>query len=502
MAGTFRFGVAGIVQESNTFAPFLSTLDDFSVEVGEDLAASSRGTNTEVGGFVEELDALRVEIVPLLSAWAVSAGPIDDAAFETLAGLLVGQIQKTHFDGLLLALHGSWLSASYPSADAEMVKRVRSVIGPEIPIVITLDFHANVNPPLLNHIQGVVGYRTYPHIDMAETGRKAARLLYEVLIRRLHPRLYWLPIPLLAPPQSATTERKPILDLLVRLDQELPPEDTLASSFFCVQPWLDQKDVHSSLVVVACSENAQVESILRDIADDFWRHRGDFHVDWIDPQDLVSRVLSEEGRPALVSEAFDGTGGGAPGDHPGLLSILLPHREHLSACLFLVDRNAVVQAHEIGLGGTFHGSLGAGTDKRFGEPLEIEAKIRYLSDGQFLLKGPVFTGRTADMGLAAVLEIGRLKVVVGSRTVLVIDPELYRSQQIEPEEQDIVAVKSPTLFRPGYARMLGRVLHLDMPGVCRGNLAKVPFEHLTRPVYPLDDFSWEASEQPVLCLGG
>jgi microcystin degradation protein MlrC len=502
MAGTLRFGVAGIVQESNTFAPFLSTLDDFSVEEGTAVLTSSRGTNTEVGGFVEELDALAVEIVPLLSAWAVSAGAIEDSAFEALADRLIGQIKTARFDGLLLALHGSWLSSSRSSADAKIVSLVRRAIGPEIPIVITLDFHANVTPPLLEEIQGLVGYRTYPHIDMADTGRKAARLLHQVVTENLRPRLYWLSIPLIAPPQSATTDRPPIQDVLRRLDSELPPEDTLASSFFCVQPWLDTKELQSSMVAVMRSENTRVESILRAIADDLWQHRSAFHVDWVDTADLVARVLREPSRPVIVSEAFDGTGGGAPGDHPGLLSILLPHREHLSACLFMVDQEASRQAHESGIGGHFHGTLGAAIDKRFGPPLHVDARVRHLSDGRFLLKGPVFTGRTADMGIAAVLEIGRIKVVVGSRSTLVIDPELYRSQQIEPEQQDIVAVKSPTLFRPGYSAMLRRVLDLDMPGVCRGNLAKVPFVRLTRPLYPLDDFVWKASDQPVLRLGG
>ncbi len=213
-------------------------------------------------------------------------------------------------------------------------------------------------------------------------------------------------------------------------------------------------------------------------------------------------MLKEKSRPVIVSEAFDGTGGGAPGENPGLLSVLLPHREDLSACLFLVDPEAARHAHEAGIGGTFRGLLGAATDKRFGPPLAVEARVGFLSNGKFILKGPVFTGREADMGRTAVLEIGRLKVIVASRSVVVIDPELYRSQQVEPEEQDIVAVKSPSLFRPGYASMLNCVLHLDMPGVCRGNFAEVPFVNIGRPIFPLDSFSWGGPYQPVACFGG
>ena len=496
-----KIGVAGIVQESNTFAPAPSTLKDFAIESGLGVVSASQGTNTEVGGFLEELDALGVEAVPLVSAWAVSAGPVEDSAFESLVSLLLQQIERDQCDGLLVALHGSWLTTSQPSADAELVKRVRGVIGSEVPLVITLDSHANVTPPLLEHIQGLVGYRTYPHIDMAETGRKAARLLYKIITDGLRPSLYWLPIPLLVPPQSATSDRAPIKDLLLRLDRELPGETVLSSSLFYVQPWLDMKGVNSSLVVVARSESSEVAVTVRGVAEELWDRRSEFNVDWTGPDELVAAVLEEKDRPVIVSEAFDGTSGGAPGDNPGLLSILLPHRNELSACLFMVDPAAAQRAFQAGLGGNFHGQVGAYADKRFGPPVTIHARVLHLSDGEFVLKGPVFTGRKVTMGPTAVLQIGGIKVVTGSRPVFVIDPELYRSQGIEPQQQDIVAVKSPTLFRPGYASMLKRVLHLDMPGACRGNLPKMPFAAIQRPIWPLDEFSWNAAEQAVLCFG-
>ena len=495
-----KIGVAGIVQESNTFAPAPSTLKDFAIETGLAVLSASRGTNTEMGGFLEGLEALGIEAAPLISTWAVSAGPVEDSAFESLASLLLQQIEKDRCDGLLLALHGAWLTTSRPSADAELVKRLRAVIGSDMPLVVTVDSHANVTPALLEHIQGLVGYRTYPHVDMAETGRKAAKLLHKIITENLHPRLYWLPIPLLAPPQSATTDQPPIKDILNRLDRELPGDIVLSSSLFYVQPWLDMKAVNSSLVVVSRSASKEVAATLRNVAEELWARRGELNVDWTSPDDLVAAVLKEKSRPVIVSEAFDGTSGGAPGDNPGLLSVLLPHRDELSACLFMVDPEAAQRAFEAGLGGNFHGQLGAHADKRFGSPVTVQARVLNLSDGEFVLKGPVFTGRKVTMGPTAVLQIGGIKVVAGSRPVFVIDPELYRSQGIEPEQQDIVAVKSPTLFRPGYASMLKRILHLDMPGVCRGNLPKMPFAAIQRPIWPLDDFAWSAEEQAVLCL--
>jgi microcystin degradation protein MlrC len=132
-------------------------------------------------------------------------------------------------------------------------------------------------------------------------------------------------------------------------------------------------------------------------------------------------------------------------------------------------------------------------DDRFAGPVSVVGQIRHLSDGVFTLRGPVFTGKTIDMGLTAVLEVGGLDVVVASRAVMTIDPELYRSQGIEPRDRRVVGVKSPSLFRPGYENMLAGVLYLDLPGVSRGRLREVPFRKINRPIYPLDDFSWESS---------
>src|ERR1700694_5340806 len=165
MAKTMRFGFAGLTQESNTFAPTFSTLADFQIEEGENVVASSRGTNTEVGGFLQGLETLGVEPVPLLAGWAVSAGPVEDDTFSALVESFIARLKGVELDGLLLALHGAWLSRSYPSADAEFLRRIRMVVGETLPIVATLDSHANVTPELLQRLNGLVGYRTYPHVD-------------------------------------------------------------------------------------------------------------------------------------------------------------------------------------------------------------------------------------------------------------------------------------------------------------------------------------------------
>jgi microcystin degradation protein MlrC len=488
-----KIAIASVMQESNSFAPGQSSLSDFQIEVGSELARVYQGTNTELGGFLEELEKLGFETLPLLSAWALPAGPVAESAFEGICELLLKQMQDAEFAGLLIALHGAWLNGSHHLADAEIVRRIRTKVKDGIPIVATLDMHANVRPALLEGLWGAVGYRTYPHVDMADTGRKAVRLMSKILKDRIRPTFFWLPIPFLAPPQAATTDSVPLKELFANLDESLREFGSVSSSFFCVQPWLDIEEMSSSLLVVAESRCPQIAEATRHLASRLWEQRSEFEVEWVSPESLLSKLEQFPPGPVIVSEGYDATTGGAPGDHPGLLQILLPHREKISACLFLVDPVAAQEAQRVGIGGEFHGNLGAGIDNRFAAPVRVNGRIRHLSDGVFTLRGQVFTGKMIDMGPTAVLELGRLDIVVASRAVMTIDPELFRSQGIEPRDRRVVAVKSPSLFRPGYKDMLAGVLYLDLPGVCRGHLREVPFRKLNRPIYPLDDFSWENS---------
>ena len=492
-----KIAVACVMQESNSFALGLTRLEGFSIEPGESLPAVYGETNTEMAGFLQEVEHLGAAPVPLISVSALADGPVCKAVFNKISDLLISQLRISEFDGLLIALHGAWVDEDGLSADAELARRIRQAVGREKPIVATLDFHANVVPWLLREVDAVVGYRTYPHIDMAETGRKAARIIHELLTTRCRTYTYWLPIPLLAPPQSATTDRPPIRDTIDRLNSSFPIDASFSSSFFCVQPWLDIRELSSCFVVVARSPDTRIPDRMQSLAQELWDRRTEFEVDWVEPRNLMAEIRKAGRKPVVVSEAFDSPTGGAYGENPGLLSTLIADCDRLDACVFVVDAEAASKARQAGVGEMFRDTLCAKKDARFGPPIRVEGRVIYLSDGEFVHKGPVFMGKNVEMGPTAVLEVGRMKIVVASRPAMTVDPELYRSQKIEPKAQDMVAVKSPSLFLPGYASVMGSVLHLDMPGVCRGNLQKVTFSKIKRPIYPLDDFAWDTAGKVV-----
>jgi microcystin degradation protein MlrC len=305
------------------------------------------------------------------------------------------------------------------------------------------------------------------------------------------PSRHWhLPIPLLLSPETSSTFQPPLGPVMHSLTSNFAEANGDHASLFCVQPWLDFTPVTSSLTITQFGEERDVTELMKTLASKLWKIRDSFVIDWVSPTDLLSKIETIPERPVLVSEAPDSPTGGASGDHTGLLTCLLPRAQELRSCIYLVDAQFAERAHSAGIGTAVDGYIGAGIDRRFSQPRYIKGRVEHLSDGVFTAKGPAFHGRPFSMGPTAVLAVSNLRIVVASKPVMMIDPELYRSQGIEPGAQDVVGIKSSLLFRPAYEPISRTVLHLDMPGPCRGRLDKVAYKHINRPIYPLDNFDW------------
>jgi microcystin degradation protein MlrC len=484
------------MQESNSFAPTLAETSDFEIQTDRALVEFFDDTNSELAGFLDGCKAERWSPIPLIAANAISGGPLSKSCFEDISTKLLAAIPAEKVDGLLLSLHGAMTTEHYPSGDAELVRRVRSVVGQTVPVVVSHDLHANVAHELLTHVDGLVGYRTYPHVDQRETGRRASTMLARVLAGQKY-RRWRLPIPLLLPPQAASTFQKPLRTVMDLLATEFRETDGEFAFLFCVQPWLDFTPVASCLTVTQFGSAESVPARMRTLAERLWSIRKEFGVDWVAPENLVERIQAAAAPPVLVSEATDAPTGGGSGDHTGLLRCLLPAAATLKSCIYLVDAPFAERASAAGMGREVEGVIGSSIDGRYSEPVHIRALVDHLSDGGFTAKGPAFHGRRFSMGATAVLRIGELRIVVASKPVMMIDPELYRSQGIEPSNQDVVGIKSPLLFRAAYEPIGGTVIHLDLPGPCRGRLEKVDFRYINRPIYPVDDFEW-TPPQPEL----
>jgi len=497
----YRIGIAAFLQESNSFSPRRTEAFDFNIHAGPDILPCFENTNSEIMGFLDACTQWGWEPVLLMTASANSGGPLSAECFDGLASQFLSLIRAQELDALLIALHGAMATELFPSGDAEFALRVRQIVGPRVPIVVTHDFHANVTASLLKQVDGVVGYRTYPHADQRETGRRAASILRRLFAGERAVRFY-LPVPMLLSAEASSTSEEPMRGVIEQLSTQFNESQGIYASLFCVQPWLDFVPVGGSVVVTQFGEDDSTPAKMKAVAKLLWEGRHGFRVPWVQPECLLDCIRRISSRPVLVSEAYDAPPAGAAGDHTGFLATVLPEAENFKCCAYLVDPKFVMRAQAAGRNATVEGEIGAQTDPRFSRPLPICATVESLSDGTFTAKTASAHGRQFSMGPTAVLALGKMRIVVSSKAVmLTVDPELYRSQGIEPSGMDIVGVKSALQFRFCYEEISRSVLNLDLPGAARGRLEAMPFEKINRPIFPLNDFEWTIPEPVCLRTG-
>ncbi len=496
-----RVAIAALMQESNSFAPRPATLEVFEaagITRGEAIVERFAGTNSEIGGFLAALEEAGAEPVPLLAAHAISGGPLARRTYETLLGELLERLRaaqaRAPLDGVLLALHGAMLVEGDDDPDGTTLARVREIIGPEIPLVASLDLHANVTARMVHHATALAGYNTYPHIDQAGTGRRAARLLLGA--RRGEPLfLAHCSVPMIVPAENMQTTHGPLAEVYALAQEHVAGGRVRDVSIFAVQPWLDVPEVGCAVVAVG-TDASLAGDVARELAGALWRRRHEFAVQFVPVEEAIERALAATGHPVVLADAADGPGSGSAGDSTVLLAALVQrglHRQETGRpCLVLVvDPESAAMAMRAGVGATVEVAIGGKLDPRWSRPVPLQARVAWAGEGRFTFKGPSFTGTVARMGQTAVLAAGRLRVVVMEHAVSTIDPELYRSVGLEPVEAQLVVVKSPNMFRAAYAPIASEILLVDTPGASSANLRALPFRRRPRPLFPFDDFEWQ-----------
>jgi microcystin degradation protein MlrC len=490
-----RIALGNIVQESNSFAPVPGSWDHFPAGHllrGDDIIAQRAGTRTEVGGAIDVATAQNITLVPLVSATtSASAGPMLDTVFTALRDELVDGLRAAGpFDGVLLVLHGAMSSESFEDATGEILRAVRAVVGPEMPLVSTLDLHANVTQQMAEQAGALVGYHTAPHIDLYETGQRAMRLLSGMVRGMARPAVALRRLPMIVPAENGRTTEGPYAEVMDRAIELMRRPDVLDISAFSVQPWLDVTDVACTVVVNADTIEL-ADKLADELADMFWEGRQRFEVTLAPAAATIGRALAGDRGPFVLADSADAPSSGAPGDSTAVLELLIAARPEYLCLHNIVDPVAVAAMFDAGAGAELTLTIGAGTGVPFYQPIEVTGRVRLLSDGNFVNKGLGFQGVVFRRGRTAVFDIGQIALVVMERAVIQWDPELYRSLGLEPTEARIVVVKSPAAFRAAYEPLAVEVAVLDAPGVCSPNLRALPFVRARRPIFPLDAIeSW------------
>ena len=489
-----RIAVGSLKQESNTFAPADSDLEFFRADTfvaGPDVLEFGGRTRVELSGFLNVLRARRAAAVPLIAAHACSGGPLRRDAFDALAGDLLARLRAAlPVDAVLLSLHGALVLSDHPDGDGLILRAVRDLVGPEVPVAASLDLHGHITPEMVDAADLLVGFKKYPHTDMYETGERTAALLLARLDGRVRPAMAMAKRHMLVSPVGTTTEIPPFQDLMNRTEALEAARQILAGSLFPVQPWLDVPDLGFAAVVVSDGDREAARRVAEDLCEEAWRRRSDFAPNLVSVDEAVRRALDAAEGPIVVGDSGDAPSGGSAGDSSAVLSALLAHgadRAGKTTLLTLVDAPAVQAAVAAGVGAELTVPLGHTVSRGHGRPVTVTGTVRALGDGRYTMTGPAMTGATVHMGRTAVFEVGRIHVVLMERPTIEWDPALYRSMGEEPSRAGVVFVKSPSHFRVSYRPFAAEVIVAESPGANCCNMTKLTFRHVTRPLYPIDE---------------
>jgi microcystin degradation protein MlrC len=487
-----RVVVGGIWHETNTYAVGATELDAFEHRgwhKGEDMLRAMAPTRTEVGGMLAGSAEVGIKVLPAAFASATPSGIVTDDAWNALADDLLQRIApagRFDGDGVLLSLHGAMVTASLDDPEGVLLEAVRAAVGPDVPIVVTIDLHANVSQAMARFADVIIGYDTCPHVDPFDRGREAAHVMARILRGEIRPTLALAKPGIIVPPRGAWTERSPMATLFERVYALETDPRVVAISITAGFPPADVSCAGMAVLVTTDGDAALAQRLADELSEEAWRLRSDFVFPNLALDDAVALALDAGAFPIVMVDLGDSVGAGSTGDGAMIFAELI-RRGARGAVVALADPAVVAQAVQAGVGARLDVRVGGKLDPRLGLPVEMQARVRLISDGEFAYSGPYMTGQRTSMGTTAVLEddAGN-KAVVSEHKTLPFDHEQLRSVGISPENCRIIIVKTAISWRAAYGHLAKQVLYVDTPGPACDDLRTFYFTRVPRPIYPLD----------------
>ena len=413
-------------------------------------------------------------------------GTVSTPAMSHLEEILLnGLAAAMPVDGVLLSLHGSMVAETIDDVEGHLLGEIRTRVGPDVPIAMSLDHHANITRQMIEHCDLLVGYQSLPHIDMFETGQRTAELLLSRLRGEITPTVAWRKIPMITPADRFFTTMEPMktwFDAARAL--EARPE-VLSVSLFPVQPWLDVPELGWTTVVVTDGDAALAQELADELAAMAWERRELFFEEKVPPEEAVRQAVAIEGGPVVIADGSDSVNSGAPGDSTHLLTALLSQSIGGAAFVTVVDPEAVESALAAGIGSEVTLDVGGKRDRIFSQPVKVSGRVTRTSNGRFTIGGHL--GADIDMGRTVVVDTGEVQVVLSEQVGAGHDPMVYRHIGLEPAEAKIVVVKTPVGFRLAYSSIMKASVLADCPGLSPSDLRILDYTKAPRPLFPLDD---------------
>jgi microcystin degradation protein MlrC len=483
-----RIAIGGFLHESHSFAPRPTTWEEFlhpggfpPFQRGAGLIEALRPTSVPAAGAIAKAESLGFEIVPLAWCFAEPAGPVTEEAFERISACIVADLASTldagKLDGVYLDLHGAMVAEGYPDAEGELLRRVRAVVGREMPVTASLDPHCNLTEQMVVLADALVPFRTYPHIDMKFAGARAMELLAARIAhgrpfaRAFRQIDYFISLSMqctMVDPMKAVLEER----------AALAERHGVAELGFCFGfPYADFPGCGVALAAYAEDQNS-ADAAANGLQRFLEEREASFAGGVLHAAEGVAQAIgiaATASKPVILADTQDNPGGGGHGDTTGLLAELI-RQDAQSAVLGIInDAESAAACQAAGVGATIELKLGGKSD---GAPLHVTAEVLRLTDGRFTCTGPMAAGNPADLGPTALIAIGGVQVIVVSRKMQALDQAMFRHIGIEPAEAKILALKSSVHFRADFQPIAEQVLVVAAPGPVVADPSSLPFRHL------------------------
>ncbi|CAH0206275.1 M81 family metallopeptidase [Roseomonas sp. CECT 9278] len=483
-----RIAIGGFLHESHSFAPLPTTWGDFvkpggfpPLQKASTMLDALRPTSCPAAGAIMVAEESGVQVAPLAWCFANPAGPVTAEAFERIAALLVAALSDAledgPLDGVYLDLHGAMVAVGFDDAEGEVLRRVRAVVGPEVPIAASLDPHANKTAAMVHYADVLVPFRTYPHVDMKPAGAQAARLLLRMIHEGRRPAKifreidYWTPLP------GQCTMVAPMADVMAERARLGAAPGVWELGFCFGFPYADFPGCGMAIASFADTPG-QAAQAAEALAAFIASKEHEFALGVLPAAEGVARAMAprQAKGPVILADTQDNPGGGGHGDTTGLLAELIRQEAQGAVLAPMNDAEAAAACHAAGQGATITLALGGKSD---GAPLSVSATIERLSDGRFTLTGPMGAGNPANLGPCALVRVAPgVRVIIVTRKMQAHDQALFRHIGVEPADQRIVAVKSSVHFRADFQPIAAEVIVVAAPGPVVADPAVLPFTNI------------------------
>lgn len=484
-----RLTVAQVFHETATFSTVPTTKEVFTVRewhAGTSVVDYHRGNRTYVGGIIGGAQRLGLELTFAFSASAYPSGTIRSETLRDMEHEFLTTIAEAgKSDGILLVLHGAGVTENQPDLEGYLLRKLREQVGAEIPIIVTLDLHANITGEMVANSTALLGVHLYPHTDMYDRGEEAVALMASVLAGETHPVTHFLKLPMLIP---TTTTNHGVAGEINELCWEMEAKPGVLDCVFMHGfPYTDTDHLGASILVTTNQRPKLAQEVANEVARYVWANKDRFYPTPISPAEGLDLAMNSKSYPVVINETSDNPGAGAPGDGTRLLRPLLELGAPNTCFGFIYDPEVVQLAHSAGVGATISTALGGKIDMLHGEPVRVEAYVKCLADGRFVQSSPMGAGTKIDLGRSCRLVINSVDVIVCSARSQTLDEQLFLLHGIDVRTYRVVALKSSQHFRAGFEHIAGEIVTVDSPGLTTLDLRVFTYENLYGPMYPLQE---------------